>query len=227
MRRPLAPLVFSLLPLPAIALTAALVGDAANGAGRFDKPEHEARDEFIDAWEQSRRGTWRVEFDYQRRLGNRGRLDLQISELNRPPHHLVAGRGGLNGRVDGREVVCDAVDGEEVCAPTGELVSFEEDLAAQLAELRDALRPPAKWYAVEEGDARRVAGEPARCFVLRRIVTVPSPPYGERAEYCFASDGVPLLNRVERRQGTDQRVATEIRRTVTEADIDRLLGSGS
>lgn len=216
-----------MLPLPAIALTAALVGDAGNGVERFDKPEPEVREEFIDAWERSRRATWSVEFDYQRRLGNRGRLDLQIVEVNRPPDHLVAGHGGLNGRVEGREVVCDAVDGQEVCAPTGTAAPFEEELAAQLSELRDALQPPAKWYAVEEGDARRVAGEPARCFVLRRIATVPSPPYGDRAEYCFATDGAPLLTRIERRQGTDTRVATEIRRTVTEADINQLLGSRS
>jgi hypothetical protein len=57
------------------------------------------------------------------------------------------------------------------------------------------------------------------------VVNVPSPPYGDRAEYCFAvADGAPLLNRVERREGTDQRLANAISRQVSDTDIADLLG---
>ena len=69
-----------------------------------------------------------------------------------------------------------------------------------------------------------MAGEPTRCFVLRRAVDVPSPPYGEVAEYCFAvADGAPLSSRIERVEGTDERVATAVRRVVTDADVAALL----
>lgn len=224
----------ALSPLAAVAVLAALLGDPGGDAspppsvparpsGNPAVSEPELRMELLVAYERSRRQTWLVEFDFRRRLGNGGRLDLRVIELNRPPDHLVAGLGGLSGRVDGQRVACGDVEGQAVCAPGGPAVPYEEELANQLGELRDVLQPPAKWYAVEEGRPRVVAGERTRCYLLRRIVDVPAPPYGERAEYCFAADGVPLLTRIERREGTDERVAVEVRRQVSEADIEALL----
>jgi hypothetical protein len=70
---------------------------------------------------------------------------------------------------------------------------------------------------------RTLAGEGARCYRLRRTVEVPAPPYGERAEYCFTVDGAPLLTRIERREGTDERVAVRVRRDVAEADVQAML----
>ncbi|MGH8990139.1 MAG: hypothetical protein ACRDZ7_01265 [Acidimicrobiia bacterium] len=223
----------ALLTLPALALVVAVLGDdgspgagapAATSTTAAAVPEPILRQEFLDAYERSRRATWYITYDFTRRLRNGGALDLTVVELNRPPDNLRAGLGGLNGRVGGREVVCDEVDSQFLCAPEGATVPFDEALAAEMSELRDVVQPPAKWYAVEGGGEREVAGEAARCFTLRRIVAVPSPPYGERAEYCFATaDGAPLLNRVERREGTDQRLAGEISRQVDDADIAELL----
>src|SRR5439155_706436 len=71
-----------------------------------------------------------------------------------------------------------------------------------------------------------VLGERAACYALRRIVNVPDPPYGERAEYCFAGDGVPLLTRIERREGTDERVAVAVSRRVGDGDVQALLAAG-
>lgn len=226
--------VAALLPLPALAVAAALLGDAGEPRAPAADPvaittapplaEPVLRRQFLDAYERSRRTAWLIRYDFTRRLSNGSTLDLRMIELNRPPDHLLVGLGGVSGRVGGRTVVCEEVGGRSVCAPEGPAASFEEELAAQLSELRDVLEPPAKWYAVDDGGTRRLAGEPARCFRLRRVADVFSPPYGERAEYCFAtSDAAPLLNRVERREGVDQRLAREVTRQVTDADIAALL----
>ncbi len=228
-------MVLALLPLPVLAVAVALLGREAAPERTAEPavttttapavPEPVLREEFLGAYERSRRATWYVTYEFTRRLRTGGSLDLTSVELNRPPDHIIAGLGGLNGVVGGREIVCDLVGDREICAPEGAAAPFDDALVAELSELRDVVQPPAKWYAVEEGGERTVAGEPARCFALRRVVNVPSPPYGDRAEYCFAlADGAPLVNRVERREGTDQRLAVAITRQVTDADIAELLG---
>ena len=226
-------MVLALLAFPALALGVALLGEggsreaappAATSTTGPAVPEPVLRQALLDTYERSRRATWHITYDFTRRLRNGASLDLETVELNRPPDHLLAGLGGINGVVGGREVVCGEVEGRYLCAPEGEAVSFEEALAAELSELRDVLQPLAKWYAVDGGSEREVAGETARCFTLRRIVDVPSPPYGERSEYCFAAaDALPLLNRVERVEGVDQRLARVVARQVSDADFAELL----
>ncbi len=227
--------VLALLALPVLAVAVAVVG--AGGSEEEARPavtsttgpavpEPVLREEFLQAYERSRRATWLITYDFTRRNRNGANLDLEVTELNRPPDHLLAGLGGLNGRVGGREVVCDDVEGRTLCAPEGAAVPFDEALAAELSELRDVVQLPAKWYDVEGGGRRQVAGETARCFTLRRVAAVFSPPYGERAEYCFAAaDGAPLLNRIERREGIDQRLARDITRQVGDDDVAAMLGS--
>jgi hypothetical protein len=226
--------VLAVLPLPILAVAVAMLGGGGTDhagprvVSTTTAPavaEPVLREQFLQAYERSRRATWYITYDFSRRLRNGGRLDLEQVALNRPPDYIRAGLGGLNGVVGGREVVCDLVDDREICAPREQAVPFEDALVAELSELSDVVQPPAKWYAVEGGDETRVAGEAARCFTLRRVVNVPSPPYGDKAEYCFATaDGAPLLNRVERREGTDQREARTVSRQVSDADITELLG---
>lgn len=223
--------VLALLPLPTVVLLAVLLGTPPEAPKSLvtatttpGPPEPLLREELLAAYERSRRATWLVEFEFTRRLRNGAALDLTVIELNRPPDHLIAGLGGLNGRVGGRQVVCDTVEGSLLCAPEGPVVPFEEDVANQVSELRDVLQPPAKWYAVAQAQPRTLVGEPTRCFALRRIVEVPAPPYGLRTEYCFAlADGTRLFTRVQRQEGTDQQRATAVRRQVSEADIAALL----
>jgi hypothetical protein len=227
--------LLALLPLPVLTVAVAVLG----GGGESRPPgvvtttapaavaEPVLRQEFLEAYERSRRATWLITYDFTRRLVNGAKLDLTVTYLNRPPDRLNIGLGGVNGRVGGRTVVCNEVEGRELCAPEGPVVPFEEELTAEISELRDVLQPPQKWYVVEGGGVRKVSGENARCFALRRVADVRSPPYGERAEYCYAtSDGAPLLNRRERIQGSDQRVAVEVTRQVDDTDIAALLGTG-
>jgi hypothetical protein len=227
--------VAALLPLPLLAVLAAALGDRDD---RRDPPavvvttapagipEPVLRQEFLETYERSRRATWLIRYDFTRRLRNGSNLDLSLTELNRPPDNLRIGLGGINGRVGGRTVVCDDVDEEFLCAPQGAVIPFDEELASAVSELRDVLQPPAKWYAVEGGGDREIVGETAHCFTMRRIVNVPSPPYGDRAEFCFATaDDAPLLNRVERREGVDERIAVAISRQVSDADVADVLSS--
>jgi len=220
----------ALLPLAGVAIGSAVLGSPPRrsssppAAAVPATPEPVLREELIATYGRSRRATWLVTFDYHRRTAAGGRLDLGLTELNRPPDHLTSGMGGLKGRVGDRQIVCTEVDGRPLCAPGAPVVPFEEEISAQLGELRDVLQPPAKWYAVEAGPARVVAGERAACFALRRIVNVPDPPYGERAEYCFAGDGTPLLTRIERREGTDERLAVTVSRQVGDGDVQAMLG---
>jgi hypothetical protein len=225
-------LLVALLPLPLVAAGAAVLGDRAEHRTPPAVPttafagvlEPILREEFLEVYERSRRATWLITYDFTRRLRNGAGLDLTVLELNRPPDHIITGLGGLKGRVAGREIICDDIDEQTVCAPEGAAAPFEEALAAEISELRDVLQPPAKWYAVEGGGDREVAGETARCFMMRRVAVVFSPPYGERAEYCFAAaDDAPLLNRVDRREGSDERIAREITRQVGDAEVAALL----
>lgn len=226
--------VLALLPLPILTVAVAVLGDDGGRGSPLPPvttatapatPEPVLRQQLLNAYERSRRATWLITYDFTRRLANGASLDLSVIELNRPPDRLVAGQGGLSGRVGGRRVTCELIDGRSLCGPEGPSVPFEEVLTAEMAELVDVLQPPAKWYAVEGGAERTVAGEAARCFTLRRVAAVFSPPYGERAEFCFAeTDGVPLLNRIERREGTDQRRAREVSRRVADEDVAALLG---
>jgi hypothetical protein len=226
--------LLALLPLPVLTVTVAVLGGGSESrpprvvttTAPAAVPEPILRQEFLEAYERSRRAIWLIRYDFTRRLRNGSKLDLSVISLNRPPDHLRVGLGGINGVVGGRTIVCDDVNGEFLCAPEGAVIPFEEELAGEVSELRDVLQAPAKWYAVEGGAERKVAGEMARCYTMRRIVNVPSPPYGNRAESCFATaDDAPLLNRVERREGVDERIAREISRQVTDADIADLLSS--
>jgi hypothetical protein len=230
-RRGIALVSLALLPVAGVAVLAAVSrsgpaggGDSKGSPSRSPEvSETRLREEFLAAYEQSRRATWLVTYAYHRQVRNGSRLDVELTELNRPPDHLVTGLGGLNGRVGDRQVVCNEVGGAQLCGPGGPAGSFEDELVSQLAELRDVLQPPARWYVLERGGRLTLVGERARCYRLRRAVDVPAPPYGERAEYCYAADGAPLLTRIERREGTDERVASRVRRDVADADVQAML----
>ena len=230
--REVASVVLASVPLAAVAVGSALLGSPPKRSASPPAvatpavPEPVLREGLLAMYGLSRRTTWLVTFEYHRRTAAGGRLDLHLTELNRPPDHLTSGLGGISGRVGDRKVACNEVDGRRLCGPDGPDVPFDEETSAQLGELRDVLQPPAQWYAVESGPPRVVIGERAACYALRRIVNVPDPPYGERAEYCFAGDGVPLLTRIERREGTDERVAVAVSRRVGDGDVQALLAAG-
>jgi len=178
------------------------------------------RAELVAVFEQGRRATWYAEFKFERRLRNGQNIATDESEVNRPPDHVAAGLGGIGGIRNGHRIACDNVNNQQVCAPNGPAASFDADVAERVANLSAALEPPNHWYRVERGAAQTIAGERARCYRLRRIVLVPAPPYGEQTVLCFGRDGVPLRVRTERIEGTDDRVATVVRHTVTDADFD-------
>jgi hypothetical protein len=224
------------LAVPAVAAVAVLAAVIVGGNGDGDggprttsttapppvvlPPEH-----LLEAYERSRRARWLVEYDFSRRLSNGAEVDMTVVEVNVPPDRVRVGLGGVDGRVDGRQVLCGEHEGRRLCGPGGPAVPFEEQLAIDLGELGDVLRPPQNVYEVLRGDPRTVLGEALDCYVLRRVAFFPAPPYGERAEFCYGADGAPLLNRIERLEGTDEQVATSVRRDVSRADIDELLAS--
>lgn len=191
------------------------------GAARFDAAA--ARERLVARFEAGRRATWLVQFDFVRTLKNGQGLRGDITEANRPPDHLTSGIGGASGTRAGRQITCTEVRGATTCAASGTPAPpFEQTLAEQVANLRDVLVVPHHWYDVTRITRLTIAGERGDCFLMTRITVVPSPPYGERTEMCFAADGVPLRTRIERSEGTDERTATRVQRTVTDADLNAL-----
>jgi hypothetical protein len=59
------------------------------------------------------------------------------------------------------------------------------------------------------------------CFRLRLRLRVLSPPYGERARFCFdPATGAPVRSEIEKREGVDRTVAISVRARPTDDDLD-------
>lgn len=183
--------------------------------------EHEeASAAFLLAWYRSRMGTFVVRSEFHRETAAGGELDSEVLRVQRPPDYLVHQFGGVEGRLDDRAVGC-APDpsGQTVCQPTGDELetSYDETIAREVATF-------VSYFAAEDHPIYRVRRDDEGCFVLTLTGIVPSPPYGERARFCFdEATGAPTFIRIERPEGIDVTEAVEIRTDVRDADF-RLTG---
>jgi hypothetical protein len=175
-----------------------------------------ARDDLLALLSRGGRATWWVDSDFVRTVGTRT-LDDHVTEVNRPPDHLVVGLGGLRGTLDGHALSCTPATGGPLCSgAAAPAVSG----AAAYAALTD---PTTGSYALRNTGGRLIAGLAARCFRLDWNERGTNQPFGTRATACFSSDGVPLALDAERAGASDTTTARTVRRTFTRADLDALL----
>jgi hypothetical protein len=180
------------------------------------KTDPAARAEFLELLARTTHSPWWVESTFTRTTSGSS-LRSQITEVNRPPDHVVVGGGGVTGVLRGRALSCSPATGGPVC--TGVAVGSGSDPPA-LAGLTDAATGS---YAVRRAPGRAVAKLAARCFRLDWNNRGTSQPYGTRAALCYSADGVPVTLDVDRPGTTDRMVADVVRRAVSDAEIDALV----
>jgi hypothetical protein len=171
------------------------------------------RDAFLAAWQRSRSGTWVVRLAFTRRSAAGGRLDDELRIAQRPPDRLVVGPlGAVAGRLAGRSVNCGVGASGVLRCGSGQAVgSYADEVRRDVSALRSYFVGDRPLYSL-----RRDRG----CFVLKLGYRYPSPPYGDRARFCFdAATGAPTRSEVHRREGTDIQLAVEIRTDVVPSDL--------
>jgi hypothetical protein len=181
------------------------------------KTDPSARAAFLDAVTRGSTSTWWVESTFARTTGAKT-LRSDITEVSRPPDHVVVGVGGATGVLRGHPLSCTPATGGPLCAD-GTTAGTVTDVAA-LARLTDAA---GGWYALRPAPSRRVAGLASRCFRMDWNYRGMSQPFGTRATLCYSDDGVPVALDVVRPAATDSIVARSVRRAVTDAAIDALI----
>lgn len=175
-----------------------------------------AREAFLALVTRSSQAVWWVDSTFVRTVAGRT-LRSQLTEVNRPPDHVVVGAGGATGVLHGKPLECTRADGGAVC--TGGAAAATADVGA-LARLTDA---GTGGYALRVAAARSVAGLAARCFRMDWNSRDPSQPYGRRATLCYSNGGVPLAREVERADGNDRIRADTVRREVNDAALEALV----
>ena len=175
-----------------------------------------AAEDFVEAWERSRRGTFVVVSTFTRTTTDGRELEARSVVVQRPPDRLAAQGGSVTGRIGGERIVCDPTPDDQVrCQRTPAVGDAESEVVAEVEQLRGYVSGPAPLY--------RVAAD-GPCFRLRLARALAAPPYGTRAHFCFdPATGAPSRTEVERREGTDVVVADEIRPSVTDADLADVL----
>jgi hypothetical protein len=169
---------------------------------------------FLEAYERSRTATFVVEQRFTRTVPGRGELAYERRLVQRPPDdRLLVGGGSAEGRLDGRVVRCSTEpSGTSGCVEGPPAGSYQEEVAAEVAELEHLVGGANPPYRVE-------AGEPG-CFALRLRLAILTPPYGDLAGFCFdGATGAPTRFEVHRSEAVDLVEALAIRAEVGAADL--------
>lgn len=190
----------------------ALAGVAARRDDVAPPPRAEVVDGFLAAYERSRTEELLVTSTATRRLNDGRELVYEVRDIRRPPDDvLVVGAGSVAGRRDGRILRCNTLEADDPasCIQGPVAPPWDEEVADEVRILRDLVTTA---YEVEDaGDG---------CWDLRLVVAVLSPPYGGAARFCFdEATGALRYREVRRAEGVDLLEATDIRTTVTDADL--------
>jgi hypothetical protein len=197
----------------------AVVALAAAGWPHRERPrstataQPAAAGEFLAQWQRMRLGTWALEARFSRVTRAGRRLDTDLHMAQRPPDRLVTGLGSIDARRGGTRLACAPDAGGTVhCRDGGPAPPYDAEVARELGYLRRYVEGTGALYAV------RRSGD---CYDLRLRLRIPSPPYGERARFCFdrATDA-PVRSEIERAEARDTTVALRVRARPSEADLD-------
>jgi hypothetical protein len=175
---------------------------------------------FLTAWERSRTGTWALEGTFQRVQGGRAVLTTAVHAAQRPPDRLRIGLGSVDAVEGGRRLAC-APDAEGVvaCRDGGPAPPYREEVRSELSVLRTYVTGAGRLYGVVADDGG--------CFTLRLRGAYLTPPYGQRARFCFdGATGAPVRSEIERLEATDRTVAVSVRARVSDADLEPMGGEG-
>jgi hypothetical protein len=179
-------------------------------------------DEFLAAWERSRRGTYLVRGTFERRQPGGAVLTGPTELVQRPPDRLVRRMGSVTGTLDGTPVACTSDTGEVRCVTPAEDEPPPADYDAAVRAELDAFR---EWFTPAGANLRPryrvVRDAEAGCFDLVLAVPGAEAPYGTDARVCFdEATGAPRLSQRRFENGiVEIERAETIVSTVTDADL--------
>jgi hypothetical protein len=175
-----------------------------------------ALDAFTALLDARDRGSWLVDFAFDRELAGGAHRRESITEAQVPPTRVLVSATTATVDLGSRRVVCTATDGAASCRrDTGTAGALPASSVYREAVTRGV-------YALRSGPDRRVASEEARCFELV-AVTGAIDGLGLAAVHCFAADGVPLWTRVAHAGSIDTREARVVTRSVSRRALAELL----
>lgn len=170
---------------------------------------------FVDAYEASRLGTYVVESTFRRTLAAGGGFTSEVTVAQRPPDRLERRAGSVSGRVDGRVVLCRTAAGRFRCQSGPAERSYRALVRDEVEVLASYLGGAVPLYAVTATE-----GDTGPCFDLEQVRSLPAPPYGAAARFCFdEGTAAPTYLRVVRAEATDVTEATDVRATVRDRDL--------
>ena len=130
------------------ALVGCLIVGGLFAAGALVVPRHhddrDASADFLQAWERSRTGSFIVESDFRRRLGD-GRTLYSASKLVQSrPNRIIRQFGGIDGVINGHPIICSTDQGGNFScfAGSGTTVDFDESVARELDTFRSYFAAP-------------------------------------------------------------------------------------
>jgi hypothetical protein len=149
---------------------------------------------------------------FERRTTAGRSLVSEVRIAQRPPDRLATGLGSIDARRDGRRLACaTGADGKLRCRDGGPAPPYGQEVDAEVALLRGYFSGPNPLYRVRAGGG---------CYALDLLVSMPAPPYGRRARFCFdPATGAPVVSVVVRAEATDRQQAVEVRAVVGDADL--------
>jgi hypothetical protein len=191
--------------LPLVATVAGAVVGVAVAAGLVlsgalrvpvQRDLSDAQDEFLRAWERSRRATYVSEGEFTRRKPDGTTLTSPTETVQRPPDRLVRRFGGVNGTLDGHVLLCTSDAGPFRCAPGTEVAPpYDATVAEEVATFRSYFSPPAPGARALYRVIR--APDPG-CYDLVQQLPYDDAPYGTDARLCF-DERTGAVRRVDRR----------------------------
>ena len=199
-----------------LAVCVLLVQTGALRRTEVDLPRPDRSRELLAAFARTRAASFVMQSEFTRRMDDGRELIGSRLEVQRPPDRLVIQFGGVEGRKDGKQLVClTGPDEPYHCGQGAPLpTSYEQDVAAEMEVLQSYFAGERPTYAVTDDDEG--------CFVLRQVVPTALPPtFGSGGRLCF--DGrTGAMSRLERRieNATETLQSVSLRTDVTESDFD-------
>ena len=198
-----------------LATSGALDGGAGSADTRSTIAEQRARDAdlFTAAWRRSRLATYAVTSTFRRTLAGGGGFTGEVTTAQRPPDRLERQFGSVSGRFNGRIVLCATTGGGRYrCDSSRARRSYRASVDHDVDTLRSYFDGPAPLYLVD--------AEGHGCFALSQFRSLPAPPFGTSARFCFdPQTGAPLSTRVDRDEGPDGTEAPRVRSDVRDEDL--------
>lgn len=171
--------------------------------------------ELVDLLERSEHGSWLVEFDGERTLGNGRQTKWRMTEARREAVHVVRDSISLQAQIGEVSYSCVIAGDEVQCLDSAAVDTLGTAEVVKTAVDRRA-------YIVSALPQQYIAGERARCF---RVFAMRGylPALGAEVRYCFAEDGVPLRTRVVTANDSRERTASKVVRDPSLGHVEALI----